>query len=117
MRALLGLRELTTNVNIPNVGQIPNLPLGAVVETNASFRADSLKPVMAGEIPQSIYSLITHIVGEQEIVAEAGRTRNLEMAFRAFAADPLVRIDNDKARELFDTMIDNTKEYLKMYDI
>ena len=117
MRALLGLRELTTNVNIPNVGQIPNLPLGAVVETNASFRADSLKPVMAGEIPASIYSLIARIVGEQEVVAEACRTRNLELAFNAFANDPLVRLDTVKARELFDKMIDNTKEYLTMYKI
>ncbi len=87
MRALLGLRDLTTNVNIPNVGQIPNLPLGAVVETNASFRADSLKPVMAGDIPDTIYSLVSHIVGEQETVAKAGRTRNLELAFSAFASD------------------------------
>jgi len=117
MRALLGLRELTTNVNIPNVGQIPNLPLGAVVETNASFRADSLKPVMAGEIPASIYSLIARIVGEQEVVAEACRTRNLELAFNAFANDPLVRLDTTKARELFDKMINNTKEYLTMYEI
>jgi len=45
IRALLGLKDLVTNVNIPNVGQVPNLPLGAVVETNATFRANSLKPV------------------------------------------------------------------------
>ena len=37
MRAILGLRDLVTNVNIPNLGQIPNLPFGAVVETNAHF--------------------------------------------------------------------------------
>ena len=42
MRSLLGLRDLVTNVNIPNYGQIPNLPLGAVVETNAHFCADSV---------------------------------------------------------------------------
>lgn len=42
IRALLGLSDLVTNVNLPNVGQIPNLPMGAVVETNAVFRANSL---------------------------------------------------------------------------
>lgn len=115
MRALLGLRDLTTNVNIPNCGQIPNLPLGAVVETNASFRTNSLKPVMAGEIPAEIYAMISRIVGEQEIIAEAGRTRNLDLAFNAFANDPLVRLDVTKAKVLFDKMIDNTKEYLTMY--
>jgi galacturan 1,4-alpha-galacturonidase len=34
------------------------------------------------------------------------------MAFRAFINDPLVTIDAGKARELFDGMIVNTKEYL-----
>ena len=117
MRALLGLRDLTTNVNIPNYGQIPNLPLGVVVETNASFRTNSLKAVMAGEIPQNIYPLIARIVGEQEIVAEAGRTRDLDLAFNAFANDPLVRLDITKAKVLFNKMIDNTKAYLTMYDL
>ena len=61
MRALLGLGDFVTNVNIPNVGQIPNLPLGAVVETNAVFRSDTITPVFAGEIPGEIYSLISRI--------------------------------------------------------
>ena len=66
--ALLGLGELVTNVNIPNQGQIPNLPLGAVVETNAVFRANSLQPVLAGEIPEAIYPLVSKICLEQEKV-------------------------------------------------
>ena len=57
MRSLLGLRDLVSNVNIPNYGQIPNLPLGAVVETNAHFCADSVKPVFAGALPESIYQM------------------------------------------------------------
>ena len=71
IRALLGLRDLVTNVNIPNVGQIPNLPLGAVVETNAVFRSNEVRPVMAGNIPDEIYTLISRIVGEQLLVVEA----------------------------------------------
>jgi alpha-galactosidase len=72
MRALLGLGDLITNVNIPNLGQIPNMPIGAVVETNAVFRADSVTPVFAGELPKEIYPLISRITSEQELIAEAG---------------------------------------------
>lgn len=115
MRALLGLNDLITNVNIPNYGQIPNLPMGAVVETNACFRANSLNPVFAGNIPDNIYSLISRIVGEQELIVEAGETRNLETAFRAFTMDPLVTISIENARNLFDEMIHNTKAYLTDY--
>lgn len=117
IRALLGLTDLVTNVNIPNVGQIPNLPLGAVVETNATFRADEVRPVMAGNIPNVIYTLISRIVGEQELVVEAGLERDVEKAFKAFVADPLVNLPIDKARELFDAMVQNTKKYLGGYNI
>lgn len=115
IRAILGLRELTTNVNMPNVGQIPNLPLGAVVETNASFSCGTVTPVMAGELPMTIYPLISKICGNQETVTEAAVKRDLELAFSAFANDQLVRLPLDKARELFDVMVENTKEYLTEY--
>ena len=117
MEALLGFGDMVTNVNIPNVGQISNLPLGAVVETNATFTASGVTPVMAGAIPRNIYALIARIVGEQEMVLEAAFTRNLDLAFEAFANDPLVTINRDDARVLFDQMIENTKAYLTMYNI
>lgn len=115
MRALLGLRDLVTNVNIPNYGQIPNLPLGAVVETNACFRANSLNPVFAGNIPDEIYPLISRVCGEQERVVDSALKRDLDGVFSAFAADPNVNLDLADARKMFDEMIDNTKKYLKMY--
>ena len=117
IRALLGLHDLVTNVNIPNVGQVPNLPLGAVVETNATFRSNELHPVVAGDVPAEIYALISRIVGEQLLVVEAATERNIEKAFKAFVADPLVNLPLDKARELFDEMIENTKKYLVDYDL
>ncbi len=115
IRALLGLHTMVTNVNIPNRGQIPNLPLGAVVETNAVFTEDSVTPVLAGEIPISIYGLIARIVAEQEIVVEAALARDIDAAFKAFINDPLVTINKEDARALFDEMVDNTKKYLKEY--
>ena len=106
---------MVTNVNLPNYGQIPNLPLGAVVETNASFRDNSVTPVFAGDVPMSIYPLISRIVAEQELVVEAALTRDLELAFIAFANDPLVTINVSRARALFDEMVENTKSYLTEY--
>ena len=117
MRALLGLGDLVTNVNIPNYGQIPNLPIGAVVETNACFTADSVKPIFAGELPEQIYPLIARISGEQQMIVDAALNRDLDLAFRAFANDPLVTIPAKDAKELFDTMIQKTKKYLTMYNI
>ncbi len=115
MRALLGLSDIVTNVNIPNRGQIPNLPLGAVVESNAVFRADSINPVFAGEIPTEIYPLVARVCAEQEAVSDAIAERDVEAIFMAFANDPLVTCGIEDARKLFDEMCENTKEYLKDY--
>ncbi|MBR4059129.1 MAG: alpha-glucosidase/alpha-galactosidase [Lachnospiraceae bacterium] len=117
IRALLGLIDLVTNVNIPNQGQIPNLPLGAVVETNAVFRANSLEPVCAGPIPQAIYPMISRICGEQEMVSEGIAERDLDKIFIAFANDPLVTCGLEDAKKLFKEMVLNTKEYLTMFDL
>ncbi len=117
IRALLGLCELVTNVNLPNSGQIPNLPLGAVVETNAVFCSGSLTPVFAGPIPQEIYPLIARVCGEQELVSEGIAKRNLNKIFAAFANDPLVTCSLADAQKLFKEMCRNTEKYLSMYDL
>ena len=117
IRALLGLHTLVTNVNLPNYGQIPNLPLGAVVETNAVFQDDTVTPVFAGAIPMPIYGQITRALTTQEMVVEAAMERNLEKAFAAFRNDPLVSISDADARKLFDEMVENTKAYLTEYKI
>lgn len=117
IKALLGLGDFTTNVNMPNMGQIPNLPTGVIVETNASMTSGMVKPVMAGNIPEEILPLISRVASEQETVAKAVRERNIEIAFDAFASDPLVTIPHGDARKLFDEMIAHTKKYLTMYNL
>lgn len=117
MRALLGLSELITNVNIPNVGQIPNLPLGAVVETNAVFRSNSVTPLCAGEVPKSIYPLVSRVCAEQEAVSEGVAERDIKKIFAAFTNDPLVTCNPADAKKLFLEMCENTKKYLSDFDL
>ena len=116
MRAILGLGDFVTNVNLPNRGQIPNLSLGAVVETNASFTSGTVTPVVAGDIPKEIYPLISRICTMQEVVSDAIADRDVEKIFNVFSNDPLVTCSLDDARELFFKMLRNTKAYLKDYN-
>lgn len=118
MRAILGLGgTLVTNVNIPNRGQIPNLPMGAVVETNAVFRDGAIDPVYAGPIPEAIYPLISRVCGEQEMVSEAIANRDVEAVFNAFVCDPLTTCSLADARLLFKEMVMNTSAYLSSFDL
>lgn len=117
IRAILGLSDKVTNVNLPNVGQIANLPKGVVVETNALFRADSVIPVTVGDIPKSIFPLVERAVKEQEMMVEAAYNRDLSLAFEAFKDDALVKpkCSEIEAKELFDEMVNKTKHYLTEY--
>ncbi len=117
LRAILGLEDFVTNVNMPNKGQISDLPYDAVVETNASFCSGSVRPVCAGALPMNVRSLVAGVSARQEMVVEAGLLRDPDLAYQAFVSDPLVRLTPDESKKLFDEMINNTKNYLKMYKI
>ena len=116
MRALLGLENMITNVNLPNVGQIPNLPIGTIVETNAAFRNDSLQPVFAGNVPDSIYPLIARAAREYDNMLDAGFSLDLSYAYKLFAETRSVQnLTEAQKEDLFKTMCEGTKEYLKDY--
>ena len=115
MCALLGLHDFVTNVNLPNEGQIPNLPLGAIVETNARFCAGGITPVFAGQVPMPIKALIDRNIDVQRMILEAAWERDLNKAFVAFITDTQNILDLNESRELFDRMFENTKDYLKDY--
>jgi alpha-galactosidase/6-phospho-beta-glucosidase family protein len=112
IKALLGLGDIVTNVNMPNRGQMGNTPLGAVVETNAIFGRNSVKPIISGELPPEINSLVQRHIWNQETILQASLNRDKDQAFRAFVSDPLVNISPEEARELFERMLDNTKSFL-----
>ncbi|MFE5322791.1 alpha-glucosidase/alpha-galactosidase [Paenibacillus sp. NPDC056579] len=112
LKGLIGIEEFVTNVNLPNTGQMKGVPMGAVVETNAVFSSDSLRPVIAGELPVEVNNLVLHHILNQETTLKAALSKDKHLAFLAFVNDPLVRIDRDRAEELFHNMLTNTKNYL-----
>lgn len=112
IKALLGLGDLVTNVNLPNKGQLEGFPTGAVVETNAFFSNNGIQPVIAGKMPSAVQSLVMRHVMNQENILKAALNKDKELAFNTFMNDPLVSIHIDDARKLFDEMLNNTKEML-----
>lgn len=114
MKALLGIKDMVTNVNMPNHGQVIGVPNGVVVETNAIFTKNSIKPIMAGKLPDNILGLVHRVAMNQETILTATLAKDKKLAFTAFVNDPLVvNISLKDAWVLFNEMFDNTKEYLK----
>ncbi|MBE5804826.1 MAG: alpha-glucosidase/alpha-galactosidase [Clostridiales bacterium] len=113
LKAVLGLGDLVSNVNVPNRGQIPNLPLGAVVETNALFGYDRIEPVHAGPIPQNILPLVARHIHNQENTLRAALTCDRALGFTTFMNDPQMGgVSLEDGQKLFDDMLENQRKYL-----
>lgn len=116
MQALLGKGKVVSNVNIPNRGQMPDMPLGVVVETNCVFDDDSVKPVVANPLPLAVRSLVLENAMNIETCYHGIKERNMDEIFASFINQPLMAgLPIDKARALFKEMVGATKPYLKDY--
>ncbi len=110
IKALCGLGRVVSNVNIPNTGrQIPNLPEGAVVETNAVFERDAIRPVLAGSLPENIRQLVMpHVENHERIMKVVlGGNKDKALVVEAFMNDPLVkgRASEADVKKLVDDMM------------
>ena len=112
IKAILGMENFRSNVNLPNVGQIEGLPKDAVVETNAYFTNDSVKPEFSGQLPPAVEALVLRAVYSQEMIVEAGLKKDKDLAFQAFLNDPLMSLPTDRAWKMFNEMLRATKKCL-----
>lgn len=58
MQSYIDKTEMITICNRPNIGQVSNLPMGAIVETKVKKEKDgSMTPIPAGELPRPIHQI------------------------------------------------------------
>jgi alpha-galactosidase/6-phospho-beta-glucosidase family protein len=63
-------------------------------------------------LPQALESHVSHISRVQQLVLEAARNRDRDLAFQALLSDPLVRIPTDRAWLMFSEMLTHAKDHL-----
>lgn len=116
MKALLGFQTRVTNVNMPNRGQMPQLPLGSIVETNCIFSNDQVKPIVSKPLPIAVANLVYRNCVNIDTTYEGIRDRDLGKLYGAFLNQPLCgTLTMEQAKELFREMCLNTREYLDEY--
>ena len=116
MKALMGFKTVVSNVNLPNRGQMPQLPLGSIVETNCVFSNDQLCPVAAKPLPSGAATLVNWNCSNIDTCYEGIRERNLSKIFQSFIQQPLCSgLSIAEAKALFRQMCRNTVDYLTPY--
>jgi alpha-galactosidase/6-phospho-beta-glucosidase family protein len=105
MAALAGGPAGQFIVNVPNKGQIDNLPREAVVECIAEVDSLGVRPLAVGALPHAAYAAIAPHVARQELIVEAALTNQRGPALAALATDPLVR-DPATVEPLLDELLE-----------
>ena len=88
MRAVVTGNPTTAIVNMPNEGQIENMPKGVVVETFATVGKDGITPKMSGSLPGAVGSLCRLHADIHEMTVKAALDGNRKLLIEAMSLDP-----------------------------
>ena len=101
-------------VNLPNVGQIGNLPAGAIVETPAVITGAGISPVAVGDMPEGIAELLRRELAVVRLAVDAVVQGDRQLALQCLLLDPVVT-DLDVAQQILDDYLDCYRDYLPQF--
>lgn len=102
-----------SNVNLPNTGQMPQLPEGTIVETNARFDSQGVTVTGGGTLPEALAVHICEHSSRQSALVRAVLDGESAALFGLLADDPLLaHLPESQAREMFNRMVAATAHVL-----
>jgi alpha-galactosidase len=103
-------------LNLPNAGQVPDLPGEVVVEAMCLADADGLRGRDTPVASPALGEWLRRVSSSQEATVEAGLTGNRDKVLDAMQLDPLAgRADFDHLQTMTDEMIAATKQWLPQF--
>ena len=115
VHAYLTNEAMTEVVNVPNIGQIPGLPLGACVETFGMIDGLGVRPLVVPNVPEPLLEVMRPQAVNQKWVTEGAMTRNRDTLLQALYNDPQCRhLQPKQVRELADELIAANKPYIAL---
>ncbi len=116
IECLLGKSKKISNVNYPNLGQVPYLNYKEIVESNCVFSNDTIKPIISNNVNESVKKLIDKNLDCINMCYEGIKNRDLIKIYKAFKNQPLCdKLSSKESKLLFIEMVENTSNYLKDY--
>lgn len=106
----------TYPLNIPNAGQVADLPDDVVVESMCIVDGSGVRGRDAVALPPAMAAHLRQVSAAQERTVEAGISGSRDAVLEAMLLDPLAgRIDFDAMVRMTDEMLDATKRWLPQY--
>jgi alpha-galactosidase len=101
-------------LNIPNNGQIDNLPRDSVVETYGVVGPGGAEGIAVGDVPPAVQSILHQHITKQELAVEAALYGDRSLALQAMLLDPLVR-DFGTAGMMLDELLAANRRLLPQF--
>jgi alpha-galactosidase len=101
-------------VNLPDVGQISNLPLGTIVETPGVVNGAGVKPICQGALPEAIAELCRREAAVTRLCVDAALQGNRQAALQCLLLDPMIT-DLDIASQILDDYLVTYRPYLPQF--
>jgi alpha-galactosidase len=103
-------------LNIPNQGQCPDLPDGAVVESMCTVDGDGIRGRDVAVAPASLATHLRRISASQELTVDAALTGDPELVLGALLNDPLAgRCDHAVLVGLRDDLLESAARWLPQF--
>jgi alpha-galactosidase/6-phospho-beta-glucosidase family protein len=103
-------------LNIPNVGQCPDLPDDVVVESICTADAAGVRGRDRAKCPPALAEHLRRVSASQELTVEAALSGRRDRVFDAMLADPLAsRIDWDQLQAMTDELLGATEAWLPQF--
>ena len=100
--------------NIPNLGQIANLPLGTIVETPVQVDGAGIHPVHVGGLPEPIAELLRREITVAQLCVDSAVEGSREKALQCLLLDPVIT-DIDTAGKILEDYLTEYREYLPQF--
>jgi len=100
--------------NLPNQGQISNLPLGSTVETPVIVDGAGIHPVHVGALPGPVAELCRRETAVAQLCVDAAVEGSREKALQCLLLDPVIT-DIDTAKKILDDYLTSYREYLPQF--
>ena len=101
-------------LNLPNAGQIPNLPPDAIVETPGVIASQGIRPLSMPPLPEPIAELCRRELAYSSLVVDACYHGDRDLALQALLLDPMVN-DIGTARAILDDLLTEFAAYLPQF--
>ena len=100
--------------NLPNQGQISNLPIGATVETPVVVDGGGVHPVHVGALPEPVAELCRRETTVAQLCVDAAVAGSRQKALQSLLLDPVIT-DIETGRKILDDYLTSYKEYLPQF--